>query len=181
MDQPNISHIMEIRNRAIMELLYSKGMRLDELIRLTVHDINIKDKVVVIRKAKGRKQRVVPVGKSALKYLQEYLDKIRPRHAKRNPTERTLFLMNNGQPLSPGTIRQAIRDYRIKAKIKKPVSPHTFRRTCATHLLQNGADIRYVQKLLGHSKLSTTQTYTKVIPIDVKKAHDKYHPGVSNK
>jgi site-specific recombinase XerD len=74
-------------------------------------------------------------------------------------------------------IRQALRTYRIKAGITKPVSPHTFRRTCATHLIQQGADIRYVQKLLGHRSLRTTQIYTKVMPVEVKQSHDKHHPG----
>ena len=181
MEQPNLSHNIHIRNRAIMEVFYSTGIRLAELIHLTVHDIDFKAKIIYVRKAKGRKQRVVPLGKTARQYLQEYLDKIRPRYSRKNPSERALFLKNTGKALTPEVIRQAIRDYRVKAKIKKPVSPHTFRRTCATHLLQNGADIRYVQKLLGHSKLSTTQTYTRVIPVDVKKAHEQYHPGIKKK
>jgi integrase/recombinase XerD len=177
MEQPNLSFAMEIRNRAIMEVFYTSGIRLNELIRLAVHDVDFKEKMLYIRKAKGSKQRVVPLGKTARHYLREYLDKIRPRHSKRNPKERALFLKNTGETLTPDVIRQAIRDYRIKAGIKKPVSPHTFRRTCATHLVQQGADIRYVQKLLGHSRLSTTQTYTKVVPVEVKKSHNQHHPG----
>lgn len=181
MEQPNLSFPMEIRNRAIMEVFYTSGIRLNELIRLTVHDVDFKERVLYVRKAKGRKQRVVPLGKVALQFVREYLDKIRPKHSKRNPKERALFLKNTGKPLTPDVIRQAIRSYRIKAGIKKNVSPHTFRRTCATHLIQQGADIRYVQKLLGHSNLSTTQLYTKVMPIEVKKSHDKYHPGGKEK
>lgn len=177
MEQPNLSYSMEIRNRAIMELFYTTGMRLDELICLMVHDVDFKDKVVYIRKAKGRKQRVVPLGKTAIQFLREYLDKIRPKHSKKNPRERTLFLKNTAEPVSPESLRQALRAYRIKAGINKPVSPHTFRRTCATHLIQQGADIRYVQKILGHRNLSTTQIYTKVAVVEVKQSHDKYHPG----
>lgn len=177
MEQPNLSFKMEIRNRAIMEVLYSTGIRLNELLTLTVHDLDIKDKVLFIRKGKGRKQRVVPIGKTAIQYVREYLEKIRPRHAKKNAGERTLFLKNTGRPLDPSNIRVALREYRFKAGIKKSVSPHTFRRTCATHLIQQGADIRYVQELLGHSRLNSTQLYTKVMPVEVKKTHDQKHPG----
>jgi site-specific recombinase XerD len=177
-EQPNLSFTCQIRNKAIMELLYSTGIRLDELLSISVHDLDFKDKVLYVRKGKRRKQRVVPVGKTVLQSLKEYLDRIRPRHAKRNPGERTLFLDNRGKPLSPACIRHFLREYRLAAGIKKPLSPHTFRRTCATHLLQEGADIRYIQKLLGHTSLKTTQVYTKVIPVDLKKTHNKTHPGI---
>lgn len=178
LDQPNLSFTCQIRNKAIMEVLYSTGIRLDELLGLSVHDLDFKDKVLCVRRGKGRKQRVVPFGKSAIRSLKEYLEKIRPRHAKRNHSERTLFLDNTGKPLSPASIRQFIRKYRIAAEIKKPVSPHTFRRTCATHLMQQGADIRYIQTLLGHRSLKTTQMYTKVMPVDLKATHNKTHPGL---
>jgi integrase/recombinase XerD len=178
LQQPNLSFRMQIRNRAIMEVLYATGIRLDELLHLTVHDPDLKDKTLIIRKGKGRKQRLVPLGKNSIAFLKEYLEKIRPRYAARNPKERRLFLNSAGQPLTPASIRQAIREYRISAGIQKTVSPHTFRRTCATHLLQQGADIRYVQELLGHSRLSTTQIYTKVMPVEVKRVHEQYHPRV---
>lgn len=178
LEQPNLSFAMQIRNRAIMEVMYSTAIRLDELLHLTVYDPDLKGKSLLIRKGKGRKQRIVPLGKSSIKYLKEYLEKIRPRYASKNPKERKLFLANDGKALQPAPIRQAVRDYRIKAGIEKRVSPHTFRRSCATHLMQQGADIRYVQELLGHSRLSTTQLYTKVLPIEVKKSHEQYHPGM---
>lgn len=180
-DQPNLSFNCGIRDKAIMELLYSTGIRLDELLALTVHDPDFKEKALYIRKGKGKKQRLAPLGKSAIRSLKEYLEKIRPKHAKRNPKERTLFLNNSGKPLSPECIRYFLREYRLQAGIKKPVSPHTFRRSCATHLLQRGADIRYIQKLLGHKSLKTTQMYTKVIPVDLKKTHDNTHPGIGGR
>jgi site-specific recombinase XerD len=130
-----------------------------------------------VRKGKGRKQRVVPLGKKALIYLREYLEKIRPHHARKNPKERTLFLLRTGLPMAPESVRSFMNKYRTMARIKKAVSPHTFRRSCATHLLQQGADIRYIQKLLGHSRLSTTQGYTKVMPMEVKQTHERTHPG----
>jgi integrase/recombinase XerD len=177
LQQPNLSLPVHIRNRAVMEVLYSTGIRLDELLSLTVHDPDLREKTLFVRKGKGRKQRLVPLGKNAIGYLLEYLEKIRPRYATKNAGERILFLVGNGTPLQPAAIRQAIRNYRISAGIEKSVSPHTFRRSCATHLLQNGADIRYIQELLGHSRLSTTQAYTKVMPVEVKQSHNRYHPG----
>jgi integrase/recombinase XerD len=181
LEQPNLSLRMQIRDRVIMEVLYTTAIRLDELLALEIYDVDFKDKVIFIRKGKGRRQRVVPLGENAIRFLKEYLEKIRPRYAKKNAKERKLFLTNEGKPISPGTIRAFLRTYRIAAKISKTVSPHTFRRTCATHMLQQGADIRYIQKLLGHKNLRTTQIYTKVAPVDIKKTHDQTHPGIKGK
>ena len=178
LDQPNLSLRTHIRDRAIMEVLYSTGIRLEELISLQVYNADLKDRVLYIRKGKGKKQRVVPLSKRAVKYLKEYLEKIRPWHGRKNLKERSLFLNDSGLPLKKGSVQFFIRKYRIEAGIKKPVSPHTLRRTCATHFLQKGADIRYVQELLGHRHLRTTQFYTKVMPVEVKKTHNNTHPGV---
>lgn len=174
--QPNLSLRMQIRDRAIMETLYSSGIRLNELVQLTVHDVDLKDKVLHIRKGKGNRQRVVPIGKNSAKYLREYLAVIRPRYAKKNPKERKIFLTNEGKPITGNTVRSALFKYKKTAGISKTASPHSFRRSCATHLLQQGADIRYVQKLLGHRHIKTTQLYTRVYPIDLKQTHDKTHP-----
>jgi integrase/recombinase XerD len=177
LDQPNLSLRPHLRNKAIIEILYATGIRLDELVSLKVYDVDLKDKVLHIQ-GKGRKQRVVPLGKRAAGYLKEYLEKIRPWWARKSPRERSLFLNHHGQPLSRDSVQAFIRKYRLSAGIKKPVSPHTFRRSCATHMLQQGADIRYIQKLLGHQHLSTTQIYTKVVPAEVKQTHNKTHPGI---
>jgi integrase/recombinase XerD len=139
--------------------------------------VDLKEKVLFIRKGKGKKQRVVPLGKSAARYLKEYLERVRPYHARKSPKERKLFLNHSSLPIRPENVRQAMRQYRIQAGIKKPVSPHTLRRTCATHLLQNGAGLRYIQKLLGHQNLKVTQYYTKVMPVEVKRTHEKTHPS----
>ena len=176
--QPNLSLRSHIRDRAIMELMYCTGIRLDELLKLQVYHIELKDKVLYIRKGKGGRQRVVPLGRQALKYLKEYLEKIRPHYAKKNPQSRTLFLTVQGLAITAPCVRGFLRRYRSAAGIKRAVSPHTFRRTCATHLLQQGANIRYVQKLLGHRHLSTTQKYTKLMPADLKKTHAQTHPNV---
>ena len=161
-----------------MELLYSTGIRRDELLNLEVYHVDLKDKVLYVRKAKGRKQRVVPLGNTAAKYLKEYLEKIRPYYARKNPKERRMFLNLSGMPLAEGALQLLIRTYKLIAGIKKPVSAHTFRRSCATHLLQQGADVRYIQKLLGHSSLKTTQIYTKVMPVEVKQTHEQTHPNL---
>jgi integrase/recombinase XerD len=181
LDQPNLSLRTGIRDRAILEVFYSTGIRLDELLSLEVYHIDLADKVIFIRKAKGRRQRVVPLGKTAAAYLKEYLEKIRPYYARKSPKERRLFINHFGYVITAGSIRQMMRTCRLAVGIAKPVSPHTLRRTCATHMLQSGADIRYVQKLLGHKELKTTQQYTKVAAVDIKKTHTGTHPGVNKK
>lgn len=177
MEQPNLSLKIGIRDRAIMEVLYATGIRLNELLPLEVYHVDLADKVLYIRTGKGRKQRVVPLGKAAAARLREYLEKIRPYYARKRPRQRRLFLLNTGDALTPACLRTNLRKYRLHAGILKPVSPHTFRRTCATHLLQAGVDIRYIQKLLGHRHLKTTQAYTKVMPVEIKQTHEKTHPG----
>ncbi|MBL0379370.1 MAG: tyrosine-type recombinase/integrase [Desulfofustis sp. PB-SRB1] len=176
LEQPNLSLRMQIRDRAIMETLYSSGIRLNELVQLTVHDVDLKDKVLHIRKGKGNRQRVVPIGKNAATYLQEYLENIRPRYARKNKQQRRLFLTDQGRPVTGNSIRTSLFHYKKAAGITKTASPHSFRRSCATHLLQQGADIRYVQKLLGHRHIRTTQIYTRVYPIDLKETHTRTHP-----
>ncbi len=176
--QPDLLTKTGIRNRTIMEVLYSTGIRIDELLNLEIYHADLKDKVLYIRKGKGRKERMAPLGKGAVKYLTEYLHKGRPYHGRRNPKEMALFLNHSGLALSGGCIRYFLRKYQTAAGIIKPISPHTLRRTCATHLLQQGADIRYIQELLGHKKLSTTQIYTKVMPVEVKRTHDRTHPKI---
>lgn len=180
LDQPNLSRKTHIRDRAIMEALYSTGIRLSELLSLEVYHVDLKDKVLYIRKGKGKKQRVVPMGNSAVKYVREYIEKIRPWHVRKNRKERTLFLNNAGLPMTKGNVQGMLRKYRIGAGITKNVYPHAMRRTCATHLLQQGADIRYVQELLGHRHLRTTQFYTKIMPVDIKKTHDATHPKIGD-
>jgi integrase/recombinase XerD len=177
LSQPNLSLRIDIRNKAIMEVLYATGIRLDELLNLEIYHVDLKEQVLYIRKGKGRKQRVVPLGKNAGQWVREYLEKIRPHYARKNPKERRLFLTHSGLAMTYGSIRQFLRAYSKSAEFKKNVAPHTFRRTCATHLLQQGADIRYIQKLLGHKSLKTTQVYTRVRPMEVKRTHETTHPS----
>ncbi len=177
LDQPNLSLNTGIRDRAVMEVLYATGIRLGELLALEVYHADLADKVLYIRRGKGRKQRVVPLGKSAAGWLREYLQKIRGHYARKRSRQRCLFLLNTGAAMTADSLRNSLRKYRLQAGILKPVSPHVFRRTCATHLLQAGADVRHIQKLLGHRSLKTTQGYIKVMPVEVKQTHSRTHPG----
>ena len=177
LQQPNMSFRGGIRDRAIMEVLYATAIRKNECLALEVHDVDLREGVIHVRKGKGRKQRVVPLGKTAAGYLKEYLEKIRPHYNRKHPKERRLFLTCEGMPLTGGALNVSLYHYRKQAGINKSASPHVFRRSCATHMLQEGADIRYIQKLLGHASLATTQQYCKVIPIDIKKTHEETHPN----
>jgi len=174
--QPNLSLRVHMRNRAVMEVMYATGIRINELVHLSVYHVDLTDKVIFIRKAKGRKQRVVPLSAPAVRFVRQYLEKIRPWWARKNRKQRRLFLNHFGRAMTGNSVRTFLRRYRLAAGIDKPVSPHTLRRTCATHMLAAGADIRYVQQLLGHQQLKTTQLYTKVRPVDIKQTHSKTHP-----
>jgi len=175
--QPNLSTTTGIRDRAVLEVLYATAIRRGELLNLCVYDAELADKVLYIRKGKGRVQRVVPLTKPAVLYVKEYLTRIRPRWAKKVPKQRRLFLANNGKALNGNALQALIRKYRLDAGIKMPVSAHTLRRSCATHMLRQGADIRYIQALLGHRHLKTTQVYTRVAAADIKQTHNQTHPG----
>ena len=177
LDQPNVSTTTGLRDRAVLEVLYATAIRRGELLGLCIYDADLADKVLYIRKAKNRVQRVVPLTKTAASYLEEYLTRIRPRWAKKAPKQRRLFLCNTGAGLTGSALQALIRTHRLAAKIKVPVSAHTLRRSCATHMLRCGADIRYVQALLGHANLKTTQIYTRVASGEIKQTHSSTHPG----
>lgn len=177
LDAPNTSLPQGIRDRALMEVLYASGIRVGELEKVTIHHVDLPTQTLQVRHAKGGRPRTVPLGKTATKWLKEYLTQVRPRLAKRRPFERTLFLVRGGNPLVQTQIRHLLQDYRKQAKIKKGVTPHILRHTCATHLLQQGADIRAIQQLLGHICLDSTVIYTRVAPLEVKATHQQYHPG----
>ncbi len=180
LDQPNLSTITGIRDRTVLEVFYSTGIRLAELMNITVYDCDLQGGMLRV-KGKFSKDRVVPLGKHAVKFLKEYITRVRPRHTKNNKAVRNIFVNQTGQPLASQTIQQQIRNYAKKAGIKKHVTPHVFRHTFATQLVKNGADIRAVQKMLGHSHLSVTHIYTRVAGVDVKKTHRASHPREKDK
>jgi integrase/recombinase XerD len=165
-----------IRDRFLLELLYATGIRSTEVRSLTVHDLNIQERTLFIGQAKGGKQRLVPLGDWVLPYALEHLHTARP-FLVRLTKAKLLFPSRNGWPLDPSGLHKIVNFYRKKAGLDMKLGPHTFRHACATHLIQQGADIRFVQELLGHEDLGSTQVYTKVTIGDLKKAHAKYHPA----
>ncbi|MDR1784276.1 MAG: tyrosine recombinase [Endomicrobium sp.] len=163
-----------LRDRAIIELLYSCGLRVEELTSLNIKNIDfISNTITVI--GKGKKERVVPVGNTCLDAIRNYINERRNLRLPCN-IETPVFLNNNAKRLNQRTARRVIHKLSIKAGIKKKVSPHTLRHTFATHILDNGCDIRSVQEILGHKNLSTTQIYTHVTIESLKKIYNKTHP-----
>lgn len=160
LEKANFKGNLGLRNLAILELFYATGMRVSELIYLKINDINMENQMLKCL-GKGSKERIIPFGNKAYQSLNLYLDRVRPKLVK-NPDEDTLFLNSRGERLSRQGIFYLVKLYAHKARIEKKVTPHTLRHTLATHLLENGADLRSVQEMLGHSDISTTQIYTHV-------------------
>ncbi len=164
----------QIRDVAILELLYGSGMRVSELVDLRVENVNL-DVGYVRCIGKGRKERIVPIGKSARKALKQYLDGVRKKLVKKTFSN-SLFVSRLGKKISRQSIWKIIKKYAKKAKIKKTIKPHTLRHSFATHLLERGADLRSVQEMLGHADISTTQIYTHVDRERLKSIHRQFHP-----
>jgi len=181
LDQPNLGTMTGIRDRTVLELFYSTGIRRGELCRLTIYDADLQGGMVRINNGKGRKDRVVPLGKHAARYLREYITKVRPHHTKTNKQNRSLFVDRYGKPVSHQMVTIMIRTHAKAAGIEKKVTAHTFRHTFASHLVKNGANVMAVQKMLGHADLKTTQEYIRALGLDLKKAHQKSHPREKDK
>jgi len=160
LDKANFKGKLGLRDQAILELLYATGMRVSELIYLKINDLNMENRMLKCL-GKGSKERIIPFGDKAYQSLNLYLDTVRPKLVK-NPDENTLFLNSRGGRLSRQGVFYLVKLYAQKAKIEKKITPHTLRHTLATHLIENGADLRSVQEMLGHSDISTTQIYTHV-------------------
>lgn len=170
----NAQDHLSIRNRAILEVMYACGLRVSEAVTLTTSAINTDDCIVRIR-GKGSKERLVPIGHHAMQAIARYLTKVRPLHKKSAETS-ALFLSYRGKPLDRERIWMIIKDTAIEAGITKEIHPHTFRHSFATHLLENGADLRMIQEMLGHADISTTQIYTHVDSRQLLSVHKKFHP-----
>ncbi len=181
LDQPNQGTLIGIRDRTVLELFYGTGIRLDELTRLTIYDVDMESKFLRINKGKGSKDRVVPLGKHAVRFLREYISKVRTKHTRHNRSQRLLFVNYHGNPMHRQVISSMIHTCALEAGIKKKVTAHTFRHTFATELIKNGADITAVQKMMGHAQLRTTQIYIRLAGVDVKKNHKKCHPREQDK
>lgn len=163
-----------MRDRAMLEVLYATGMRNAELRALSVADIG--ERTLWIRAGKGGKDRLVPVGAITWAALSDYVQQARPALATRDGVVHALFLTKSGRSLDTVAVINAVRRAARRAGLKKDLHPHSLRHACATHMLKGGADIRHIQKLLGHASLQTTEIYTKVEIGDLKAVHRLYHP-----
>lgn len=176
MDAPDTSKAVGKRDKAILETLYAAGVRVSELVGITLSDLDLNDELIKIR-GKGSKERLAPLGRKAKAALINYIDHGRPYLlAKSNAVSNALFLNKFGTCLSVRSIRNIVNKYVEQLAFNQKVSPHTLRHSFATHLLNGGADLRAVQELLGHVKLSTTQIYTHLTRDRIKAIHDENHP-----
>jgi integrase/recombinase XerD len=164
-----------LRDRAILEVLYATGMRVSELIILKQRDLLESEETVRVF-GKGSKERLVPIGKSALRWIEKYRTGCRRELEKKGEGQDALFLNARGRPMTRMAIWKIVQAYTKMAGIGKEVHPHTFRHSFATHLLEGGADLRAVQEMLGHSDISTTQIYTHIDREYLKEVHRTYHP-----
>lgn len=174
LNQPDTSVIWGFRDKTMLELLYATGIRVSELILIKVEDLNVEMGFLRCF-GKGSKERIVPVGSVALKYLDKYINEVRPKFLKEQDNG-ILFLNHLGKGLTRQGFWKIIRKYAQKAGIEKHITPHTLRHSFATHLLENGADLRSVQEMLGHADISTTQIYTHITRSKIKEVYDRTHP-----
>ncbi len=173
---PNLDTATGLRDRAVLETLYSTGMRRMELIGLRLYDVDVDRRTVFVRQGKGQKDRVIPIGERALAWIGQYLREVRPQLVL-GRDEGTLFLSRDGDYFNAEWLSAKVAAYIDKADIGKRGSCHLFRHTMATLMLEGGADIRYIQAMLGHAKLSTTEIYTKVSIGQLQRIHAATHPA----
>jgi integrase/recombinase XerD len=171
---PAVGETLGLRDRAMLELLYACGLRVSELVNLSLEQIDLTQGVVRLM-GKGSKERLVPLGEEAVDWLQHYIAQSRPELAA-GASARALFITRRGKSMTRQAFWYRLRHYALKSGINKALSPHTLRHAFATHLLNHGADLRVVQMLLGHSDLSTTQIYTHVARERLKELHARHHP-----
>lgn len=176
LSQPDVDDVQGLRDRALIELLYSTGLRRAEAARLGVYDVEPLRGVVRVRQGKGRKDRVVPIGERAMAWVQRYIDEARVELIA-DVHEQALFLNRFGQRFCVAGIGQLVKRYIKAAGITKPGSCHLFRHAMATQMLENGADVRYIQEMLGHAHLDTTQIYTHVSIGKLQAVHAATHPA----
>lgn len=174
--QPDVKTPLGLRDRAMLEVLYSTGIRRAELVGLDTYDLDFHRGVLMVRAGKGNKDRVVPIGERAMAWVNKYLSEVRPEYSF-DRDEQALFLNYDGERLHLSYIGHVVRAYLDQAGIEKRGACHIFRHTVATVMLENGADIRYIQAMLGHEKLETTQIYTHVAIAKLKQIHTVTHPA----
>lgn len=173
LDQPKCDDLKGYRDKAMLELLYATGIRVSELICLDVSDLNLEMRY--IRCNKGARERMIPIGSISINALNEYLTKSRNLLIQRSD-EKALFVNVNGKRLTRQGFWKIIKQYKNQAKISKDITPHTLRHSFAAHLLENGADLRSIQEMLGHSDISSTQVYAQIAKNRIKEVYKKTHP-----
>ena len=173
LQQPKVTEMKGCRDKAMLEVLYATGIRVSELIGLNIDDVSLPGSF--IRCESGEKTRIIPIYPEALQSLHEYIDSVRPKMIA-VPTEHSLFVNVSGERMSRQGFWKIIKYYQEKAHIDKDITPHTLRHSFAAHLLENGADLRSIQQMLGHSDISSTQVYTQLVKQNLKAVYNKYHP-----
>lgn len=176
LNQPDIETLEGIRDRAILETFYSTGIRRMELVNLTIYDVDVRRSTLMVRQGKGGRDRVVPIGERALAWIEKYRLDVRPQLSLSTDNQ-TLFLNHNGRRFSRDSLSMRVKRYLTQAGIDRVGSCHLFRHAMATHMLENGADIRFIQAMLGHEDLSTTQIYTQVSIEKLREIHSATHPA----
>jgi len=174
--QTSVHGELGIRDRAILETLYSTGVRRAELASLKLYDLDLRNGSLLVREGKGKKDRYVPLGQRAIDALRRYLDDVRPALVL-EPDDGSVFLHEFGEPFEKNRLSDLVKRYLLAAGIDKPGACHLFRHAMATQMLENGADIRFIQAILGHAQLSTTEIYTHVSIAQLKKIHALTHPA----
>jgi integrase/recombinase XerD len=174
LEQPDPQTPLGIRDRAMLEVLYATGVRVSELTRLPINQINLEGGYILVY-GKGSKERMVPMGNEAIKWVSLYLKTAREKLA-RGRENQSLFINRSGKGMSRQRFWRSLKEYGRRAGIRKRITPHLLRHSFASHLLEGGADLRSVQMLLGHVDISTTQIYTHVTGEKLKKIHQRYHP-----
>jgi len=175
LDAPGDGDILCIRDKAMLEVLYASGIRVSELVDLEVQDLDLQEGVLRVR-GKGRKDRLTPIGSQAIGALQRWFEARASDPRMNGPHAQRVFLNKHGGPLSTRSVRRKLDKYLVMAGLDPGISPHTLRHSFATHLLNNGADLRSVQELLGHQSISTTQVYTHLTTSRLKQVYDAAHP-----
>lgn len=176
LDEPNLGTIEGFRDKTMLEVLYATGMRVSELLNVPVSNVNLQMKYIIAF-GKGSKERIIPLGRTAVKYLEKYLQEIRPQLVKgNNKPPDNLFVSLWGGPMTRQRFWEIIKAYGKNAGITKNITPHMLRHSFATHLLDNGTDLRIVQELLGHADIATTQIYTHLTNKRLRAVYDKAHP-----
>lgn len=175
-DQTQQRGTLGIRDRAIIETLYATGIRRNELVHLSIYDIDLEQRTLMIRAGKGKKERLLPIGERACRWIKKYLEAVRPELLTRLD-ETTLFLTDYGEALIKGRLSALIKTYLKQAGIDKPGACHLFRHSMATAMLDNGADLRFIQAMLGHADISTTTIYTHVSIRKLQEVYERTHPA----